>query len=232
MSFVILYITFNICIFESYCHIFERCVSRVDITRVWSDSTLSQPLQLNVSWMSFVTLNITFNICIFVIFRCIYSQNSNSFWQWCKCGYPLLRCHLLSVLQMTWHSCWFCTCNFSALLLVSWLRLTSLTLADFAFATSQLCSWCLGSIDHRSLVLKTRSWSWYLFAPSLAQGTEVDVLTTCASCLGLGSLAHRRLALGVALALELLDNLRFLLISRANALGQLRLFCFLETLCT
>ena len=43
-------------------------------------------------------------------------------------------------------------------------------------------------------------------ALSLAQGTEVDVLTTCASCLGLGSLAHRRLALGVALALELLDH--------------------------
>ena len=144
------------------------------MSRVWSASTsLSQLLRLNVSWMSFVILNITFNIYIFVVFRCIHSQNFISFWQYCKCGYPSLHCHLLSVLQMTWHFCWFCTCNFSALFLVSWLRLTSLTLADFALATSQLYSWCLESIDHRSLVLKTRSWSWYLFAPSLAQGIEV-----------------------------------------------------------
>ena len=48
-------------------------------------------------------------------------------------------------------------------------------------------------------------------------------MTTCASCLGLGSLAHRRLALAVALVL---DNLRLVFISRADALKQLRLLFF------
>ena len=169
---------------------------------MWSafsaSTSLSQLLKLNVSWMSFVILDITFNIYIFEVFRCIHSQNFISFWQYCKCGYPSLHCHVpdwaddLSALA----------CALVYLQFFSWLD----TLADFALATSQLYSWCLdctwlpwhslilhlatfqlyscvclGSIDHRSLVLKTRSWSWHLFASPLAQGTEVDVLTTCAS---------------------------------------------------
>ena len=127
------------------------------------------------------------------------------------------------------------------------------TLADFALATSQLYSWCLycswlpwhllilqlatcqlffrvcfGNLDHRSLVLKTRSWSLQSWPTKICS-------CSCWSFLGLGSLAHQRHALVVALALELLDHRwqqRYFCLYFRTLFILLYYCAFLETLCT